>query len=101
MKTVTISELFEGGGLIINKSKNSFFKDKSNLRLIELSFFILDECSSQDVDIFFHYDGKDEKIYSDLHQPGEAKTLEFELEYGGRVDVFFNNEKGFSKTIQD
>jgi eukaryotic-like serine/threonine-protein kinase len=87
--------------LTVNKPKVSLFKNKDNLRSIELSFFILDEWASQNVDVFFHYDGKHEKIYSDLHQAGEAKIIEFELEYGGRIEVFFNDEKGFSKTIQD
>ncbi|RAP33379.1 hypothetical protein DID80_08085, partial [Candidatus Marinamargulisbacteria bacterium SCGC AAA071-K20] len=87
--------------LKVSPIKNSLFKNKDNLRSIELSFFILDEWASQEVEIFFHYNEKHEKIYSDLHQPGEAKTLELELDYGGRLEVFFNDEKGFSKTIKD
>lgn len=87
--------------MTVSKVKNSFFKNKENLREINLSFFILEEWASQQVDIYFYSNGKQEKVYSDIHQPGDAKTLSFELEVGGVLEVYFNDEKGFSQTIQE
>ena len=67
--------------------------------LIEL--FILEEWESQEVKVIFINNGVSETIYSDVHNPGESMKLDFELEVGGRVDVFFGQDKAFSQKITD
>ena len=87
--------------IVVEKAKGSFFRKKEHLRRVKTSFSILKAWSPMEVSYYFTYEGKKEKIYSDLHQPGESITLDFELEESGVLEVYFDVDLGFSKVIED
>lgn len=83
----------------ISKAKSSFFKNKDTLRQVTVLFSVLPEWEEQKVTILFSNKGTSERIYSDVHQPQEAIELEFELELGGEISVYFNDVSAFSQHI--
>lgn len=87
--------------MTISKVKSSFFKNKDHLRQVSVLFSILPEWESQKVTILFSNKGKSERIYSDVHDPQEAIELDFELEVGGDISVYFNEVNAFSQRVMD
>lgn len=85
----------------VKKPRFTFFQEKNNLRRVVIELFVLEEWDSQEVKVMFVRRGKSETIYSDVHNPGESMKLDFELEVGGRVDVYFGQDKAFSQQITD
>ncbi|MBG90946.1 MAG: hypothetical protein CL521_03920 [Actinobacteria bacterium] len=81
--------------------KRGFFHQKSVFRDVQISFSILPEWSTQEVTIYFEYQGQKEMLYVDTHEPGDEVSLEFELELEGEVDVYFNEELGLSQIIEE
>lgn len=85
----------------VKKPRFTFFQEKNNFRRVLIELFVLEEWDSQEVKVVFVRDGKSETIYSDVHNPGESMKLDYELEVGGRVDVYFGQDKAFSQSITD
>jgi len=85
----------------ISKIKSTFFKKKEHLRQVTVRFSILPEWEQQKVTILFKVNGNQERIYSDIHQPEEDVTLEFELDLDGEVSVYFDDVNAYSQRIID
>ena len=85
----------------VKKPRFTFFQEKTDVRRVLIELFILDEWDSQEVKVLFVHQGKSETIYSDVHNPGESMKLDFELDTGGRVDVYFGQDKAFTQKITD
>ena len=85
----------------IKQIKHSIFKNKDYLRKVDLSVLILDEIVSQEFVVYFLYKDERKKIYSDTVKPGHTLDLEFELEYGGAVEVYLSDKLVLKKDILD
>lgn len=85
----------------VKKPRFTFFQEKADVRRVLIELFVLEEWDSQEVKVVFVRSGNSETIYSDVHNPGESMKLDYELEVGGRVDVYFGQDKAFSQKITD
>jgi hypothetical protein len=85
----------------VKKPRFTFFQEKNDVRRVLIELFILDEWDSQEVKVIFVNKGESETIYSDVHNPGESMKLDYELEIGGRVDIYFGQDKAFTQKITD
>ncbi len=87
--------------LEIKKTRFSFFNEKEGVRRVELKLFVLDNWEQQRVDVYYTLLGEKEKLYSAVHMPGDTLKVDFDLEVGGRLDVYFNDDRAYSKDITD
>ncbi|MFC1751851.1 protein kinase [Thermoproteota archaeon] len=85
----------------VGKVRSFFFFDKSNMRRVRISFFLLPQWGVQNILIYYSFNHNVEKIYSDHHEPGDTVELEFELDLGGQLDVYFNDNLGYKVVIED
>lgn len=61
----------------------------------------MDNWDKQEVGIYFTIDGRTERLYIKEHAPNDQAKLEFELEVGGYLEVYFNDELAFKDQIRD
>ena len=85
----------------IEKAASRFFKKKDHLRVVNMTFFILDEGASQEVKLVFKHNDRVETLYLESHPPGDVITLNFELDLEGVLELYLNNEKISTKRIID
>jgi serine/threonine protein kinase len=83
----------------IKRPRFSFFYDDERFRRAFITLFVLDEWDSQDISILFSFNGTTDTLYRDIHAPGESISLDYDLEIGGNIDVFFGQENVYSYTI--
>lgn len=82
-------------------AKASFFQNKDLKRRVIIKFLVLEDSVDQDFSIYFTYQSQRQKIYSDFLPPGNDLLLEFELDYGGEVEVFFSDNLLMKQRILD
>ena len=85
----------------VKPAKASFFQDKDAKRNVVLKFEVLEETISQEFEIYFIFDAQKQKIYSDFLPPGDVLSLEFELDYGGEVEVYFSDNRLLKEKVLD
>lgn len=78
-----------------------FFVKKDNLRRVSVTFQVLDAWPAQDVRMVFRYENREEVLYQRTKQPGQQDYKNFELELGGVVEFYFNDELAVSFTVED
>ena len=87
--------------MTVSDAKASFFQDKDTKRRVIFKFLVLDETISQEFAIYFTFQSQRQKIYSDLLPPGDDLLLEFELDHGGEVEVYFSNNLILKERVLD
>ncbi|MCP4050927.1 MAG: protein kinase [bacterium] len=79
----------------------NFFQDKTNIRKVQLSFYPIDNPVTQKIIIIFSTADRTDKIYSAVYDYKNPLDLEFELDYGGIIKIYFEDELGFEDTVDD
>ena len=87
--------------MTVSDAKASFFQDKDTKRRVIFKFLVLDETISQEFAIYFTFQSQRQKIYSDLLPPGDDLLLEFELDQGGEVEVYFSSNLILKERVLD
>ncbi len=78
---------------VCGSPKKTFFPDEGGLRRVDVTFLVLHRWKAQSIRLAFTAPQQSQEtvIYSDLHQPGDEKSLSFELEVGGKLTVYFGS----------
>ena len=83
----------------ISKAKQNFFYNKDDLRYVYMTLNVLDDWVSQEVTIYFIQHNQREKIFSQTIESGAVQMLEYELEKGGVLEVYFNDDLAYMTVI--
>lgn len=83
----------------VTNAEPGFFSQRDEYRNVTVSFSILSDWPPQEVRILFKYNELMETLYSKYHFPNEDVSLQFELERGGAIEVYFNDELGLRSEI--
>lgn len=83
----------------IGSAYSWFFGIKDRVKRVMISFSVLSGWDDQQVTITYSRNGRTDIIYNRLHRAIDHQSLDFELDNGGSLEIFYNDELAESRWI--